>query len=136
MVGQRTLNPLIQVRILASQPLKRRRERLVRMIVPLAIVAVGAATVPFLRDRPSPSPSAVWTETPTTSVPGVISNAAEAITRTLNVFPPGHDPSNAIARLLSRRSLEYWLAVDSHWRLQRRPTSSGTTSIQNQVSGS
>lgn len=86
---------------------------LVLSLVLIVAVFVGAFAlssqarqVPVLRTLDEPGPTGIEADEPL--YPGLIDNETLAISRSLALFPPEHNPHGAIARLVSRYTYEIW----------------------------
>jgi len=84
----------------------------------VGVAALSLAGMPLRSPSPStgqaqPTPTFFATSTP--SYPRPIFTAAEAISRSLELFPPGGAPQNTVARNISHRTFGEWLDGPAYW---------------------
>ncbi len=61
------------------------------------------------------SPTPTFEQTSTPAFPRPIYGEAEAIARSQELFPEGHNPHDIVARLITHRTLETWLHGPEYW---------------------
>jgi len=80
------------------------KEVIVLALLVLIVLAIG---IPIAKTSPSPSSASSWSGTN----PATLFTATEAISVSLELYPPGKNPHDPVARLIDREDLDNWRDV-------------------------